>query len=75
MENFELVLKSRFPSVHDTRTARWGKALAKALAVRPWRSGRYENTGLLQAVGKLARVPEADAQAYGHLRPALEDLP
>ena len=75
VENFELVLKSRFPSVHDTKTARWGKALAKALAVRPWRSGRYENTGLLRAVGKLARIPEADAQAYGHLRPPTADLP
>ena len=32
VEDFELVLKSRFPSVHDRATRRWGKVVGRALA-------------------------------------------
>jgi hypothetical protein len=69
VSDFELVLKSRFPSVQDGRTAPWGKALARILARRRWSSGNYQNPSLLRAVRRLAtRVPD-DTQAYGHLRP------
>ena len=68
--DFEVVLKSRFPSVQDRRTAAWGKALGRMLARRRWSSGNYANPSLLRAVRRLAtRVPD-DTQAYGHLRPA-----
>jgi anaerobic magnesium-protoporphyrin IX monomethyl ester cyclase len=68
--DFETVLKSRFPSVHDTRTRGWGKAVARLLAAPRWASERYEDPRLLRRVRKWARLPEEDRQAYGHLRPA-----
>jgi hypothetical protein len=68
--DFEVVLKSRFPSVQDGKTAAWGKALGRILARRRWSSGNYANPSLLRTVRRLAtRVPD-DKQAYGHLRPA-----
>jgi hypothetical protein len=70
VEDFELVLKSRFPSVQDHRTAPWGKALGKLLARRRWDAGNYANPRALRTVRTWAqRVPD-DTQAYGHLRPA-----
>ena len=68
VENFELVLKSRFPSIHDQRTAPWGKAVGRVLARRAWSSGEYSRTRLLRKVMTLARREPPDAQAYGHLR-------
>jgi len=70
VEDFELVLKSRFPSIHDARTRKWGKALAKLLARRRWDAERYDNLGLLRRVRQWAALPHPDPQAYGHLRPA-----
>jgi radical SAM superfamily enzyme YgiQ (UPF0313 family) len=72
VEDFELVLKSRFPSIHDERTRRWGKALARLLARRRWNEGRYEDPALIRKIRRLARSKSArDArQLYGHLRPA-----
>jgi hypothetical protein len=68
--DFEIVLKSRFPSVQDGKTAGWGKALGRMLARRRWSSGDYANPKLLRTVRRLStRVPD-DTQAYGHLRPA-----
>ncbi|MBI2615403.1 MAG: B12-binding domain-containing radical SAM protein [Gemmatimonadetes bacterium] len=69
IEDFQLVLRSRFPSVHDLRTRRWGQEVARWLAARRWRSGRYGNPRLLRAVHRLAQMPAPDEQAYGHLRP------
>jgi radical SAM superfamily enzyme YgiQ (UPF0313 family) len=69
--DFELVLKSRFPSIHDTRTRAWGKALAKLLAARRWKQQSYDNPQLLRAIRRWARTAEDDRQEYGHLRPAL----
>jgi hypothetical protein len=69
VEDFELVLKSRFPSVHDRRTRRWGKVLAQLLARRRWSKGDYSNPRLLRAVRGWARIVPDDSQAYGHLRP------
>ena len=69
VEDFELVLKSRFPSVHDRHTRRWGKALGSVLAESRWRRGHYADPRLLQRVRTLARIAPDDAQAYGHLRP------
>jgi anaerobic magnesium-protoporphyrin IX monomethyl ester cyclase len=67
--DFDLVLSSRFPSLHDYRTAPWGKALGKMLARGRWGRADYKNPRALRTVRKLAeRLPE-DNQAYGHLRP------
>lgn len=68
-QDFELVLKSRFPSVHDCRTRAWGKALGQAAAWRRWEEGRFDDPHLLRQIRKLARVTPDDSQAYGHLRP------
>ncbi|HET6763849.1 MAG TPA: hypothetical protein VFH27_09250, partial [Longimicrobiaceae bacterium] len=70
VEDFELVLKSRFPSVHDHRTRGWGKAVARVLARGPWERGRYDAPRLLRTVRRLAQVAPDDRQAYGHLRAA-----
>jgi hypothetical protein len=70
VENFELVLKSRFPSINDRRTRSWGKALARMLARRRWDREDYSDPRLLRAVRRLARTTPDDAQAYGHLRPS-----
>ncbi len=68
-EDFELVLKSRFPSVHDRQTRGWGKLLGQAAAWRRWEQGTYDDPRLLRRIRKLARVVPDDTQAYGHLRP------
>jgi hypothetical protein len=73
LEDFTLVLTSRFPSLHDYRTRPWGKLLGRVLADRRWRTERYANPGLLRTVRRRARRVEDglahDPQAYGHLRP------
>lgn len=68
LEDFALVMASRYPSVHDYRTARWGKAVGRALARNRWRKGHYTNPRLLRTVRRWARG-QVDPQAYGHLRP------
>jgi len=70
VEDFELVLKSRFPSVHDRRTKDWGKALARVAAWRRWQTADYSDPRLLRRIRKLAEITPPDDQAYGHLRPA-----
>ena len=68
VEDFELVLKSRFPSVQDARTADWGKALGRLLSRRRWSAGEFSDPALLRTVRRWSqRVPD-DTQAYGHLR-------
>ncbi|HEU0054294.1 MAG TPA: radical SAM protein, partial [Longimicrobium sp.] len=69
VEDFRTVLESRFPSLHDTRTAPWGKALGRVLAARRWETGRFADPKLLRTVRRWARTEPADSQAYGHLRP------
>jgi hypothetical protein len=69
VEDFELVLKSRFPSVHDHRTSPWGKAVGQLLARRRWERGDYVNPLALRTVRRLAQREPEDTQAYGHLRP------
>ena len=68
VEDFELVLKSRFPSVHDRRTKPWGKTISRWLAEPRWRRGDYANPALLRSIRQLARMEPDDRQAYGHLR-------
>jgi hypothetical protein len=68
-QDFELVLKSRFPSVHDRKTRGWGKVLGQAAAWRRWEQGDYNNPRLLRHIRKLARITPDDNQLYGHLRP------
>jgi len=70
VEDFELVLKSRFPSVHDSKTRSWGKVAGRIAARRRWKREDYNNPGLLRRIRSLARIVPEDAQAYGHLRPA-----
>ena len=70
VEDFELVLKCRFPSLHDRRTRGWGKALGQTAAWRRWDRSDYANPRLLRQIRKLARITPDDRQAYGHLRPA-----
>jgi hypothetical protein len=72
VEGFELVLKSRFPSVHDRHTRGWGKALGSIAARRRWARERYDDPALLRGIRRVARIVPDDAQAYGHLRPAAE---
>jgi hypothetical protein len=69
VEDFELVLKSRFPSVHDRRTRAWGKVAARLLAAPRWSRGDYGDPVLLRRIRALARIIPDDAQLYGHLRP------
>jgi anaerobic magnesium-protoporphyrin IX monomethyl ester cyclase len=69
-QDFELVLKSRFPSVHDRQTRPWGKILGQAAAWGRWERSDYENPRLLRRIRKLARIVPDDTQAYGHLRPS-----
>jgi len=73
VEDFELVLKSRFPSVHDRRTRPWGKLAGRWLAETRWRRGEYADPRLLRRVREWARIEPDDKQAYGHLR--LEGVP
>ena len=68
VEDFALVLRSRFPSVNDHRTRTWGRVLGRYLARGAWERGRYENPRLLRAVRKWARKEPEDGQGYGHLR-------
>lgn len=68
VEDFELVLKSRFPSVHDRYTRRWGKLLGRWLATPRWRKGEFSHPYLLRKIRRMARSVPDDKQAYGHLR-------
>lgn len=68
VEDFELVLKSRFPSVHDRRTRDWGKLLGRVAARRRWSRGDYERPDLLRMIRRAASARPEDRQAYGHLR-------
>jgi hypothetical protein len=68
VEDFELVLKARFPSVHDRHTRGWGKVAGRWLAHSRWRSGRYADPKLLRRVRNFARRQPEDRQSYGHLR-------
>jgi radical SAM superfamily enzyme YgiQ (UPF0313 family) len=68
VRDFELVLKSRFPSVHDHRVQPWGKAVGRLIAHRRWARGEYDAPTVLRTVRRLARRETDDAQAYGHLR-------
>jgi radical SAM superfamily enzyme YgiQ (UPF0313 family) len=72
VEDFETVLKSRFPSVHDRRTRGWGKALGRLAARRRWDRQHYDDPRLLRAIRRAARIAPEDPQAYGHLREAAE---
>lgn len=66
--DFELVLRSRFPSVHDRRTRSWGRILGRILAARRWHRGDFDDPALLRAVRRRARIEPDDRQDYGHLR-------
>jgi len=70
VDDFEVVLKSRFPSAHDRLTRPWGKLVGQVLAMRRWQSGHFADPELLRRVRHLARRVPDDRQAYGHLRAA-----
>ena len=69
VQDFELVLRSRFPSINDRRTRPWGKAVGRLMAQRRWTRGDFHDPTLLRGVRRLAQREPDDAQAYGHLRP------
>ena len=75
VEDFEVVFRSRFPSVHDKRVRGWGRTLARMMARGRWERGDYDNPWALRAVRHLARRRPEDRQAYGHLRPSPADVP
>ena len=60
VEGFELVLKSRFPSVHDRHTRGWGKVLGNLAARRRWAREQYDNPALLQHIRHAARIVPDD---------------
>jgi radical SAM superfamily enzyme YgiQ (UPF0313 family) len=68
VQDFELVLRSRFPSVHDHRTRPWGKSLGRVMAHRRWARGDFDAPSALRTVRRLAQREPDDTQAYGHLR-------
>jgi hypothetical protein len=68
VENFELLLKSRFPSIHDKRTAPWGKWAGRFVARGRWAREDYSDPHLLRTIRQLASRRPDDRQAYGHLR-------
>lgn len=68
VQDFELVLRSRFPSVHDHRTRGWGKAVGRLMARRRWERGDFHHPSALREVRRLAQREPDDTQAYGHLR-------
>lgn len=70
VDDFELVLKSRFPSVQDYKTASWGKSVGQLLARRRWSKGEFSDPAVLRFVRKIAQRSPEDSQAYGHLREA-----
>lgn len=72
VDDFELVLRSRFPSRQDYRTRPWGRAAGRLLARRRWREGAFEEPRVLRAVRERAQAEPRDAQAYGHLRASAE---
>ena len=68
VQDFELVLRSRFPSVHDHRTLAWGKAVGRLMARRRWARGDFDAPRALRTIRRLAQRAPDDSQAYGHLR-------
>lgn len=75
VDDFELVLRSRFPSANDLGASRWPNRLAQALAVPRWAGGYYNNPSLLRRLRALSQGTPHDRQAYGHLRaPAAESM-
>lgn len=72
VEDFELVLKSRFPSVNDRATRGWGKAAGRLAAWQRWRRQDYANPTMLRRIRALASILPDDTQAYGHLRPEIQ---
>ena len=68
VDDFEIILKSRFPSVHDQRTRTWGKLLGRVASHQRWATARYEDPRLLRTIRHLARIVPDDRQLYGHLR-------
>jgi radical SAM superfamily enzyme YgiQ (UPF0313 family) len=68
VEDFQLVLRSRFPSMHDRRTQPWGRTLGRVLARRRWERADYTEPRMLRTVRRLARIEPDDNQDYGHLR-------
>ena len=69
MEDFELVLKSRFPSVNDYRIRPWGRSLSRLMARRRWSRANYDDPRALRTLRRLAEHVPHDSQLYGHLRP------
>ncbi len=72
VDDFTLVMRSRFPSLQDARTPAGGKALGRVLARRRWNRGDFADPQMLRFVRQLAMRRPDDRQEYGHLRPPVE---
>ena len=68
VEDFVLVLKSRYPSVHDKRTRVLGQGAGTALAQGPWRSGRVRPHAPSRR--RATHGPEAAGRSPGLRTPA-----
>ncbi len=75
VDDFTLVLKSRFPPLQDGRTSAWGKALGRVLARRRWERGNFDDPALLRLLSRLTKGRADERQEYGHLRPASRARP
>ncbi|MCG8604651.1 methyltransferase domain-containing protein, partial [bacterium] len=69
VEDFQLILESRYPSVRDPHSGGLGRGLVERVARRRWDKGNFKSPSLLRAARKLARLMPENRQAYGHLRP------
>jgi hypothetical protein len=68
VDNFEVLLKSRFPSAHERLARPWAKVAGQILALGRWRSEDYSDPRLLRRLRQIAVGMPDDRQAYGHLR-------
>ena len=56
IDNFELVINSRWPTVQDIHLPRWSRALLKSLSSWRYAVGAYDFPAELRAAQKLVRL-------------------
>jgi radical SAM superfamily enzyme YgiQ (UPF0313 family)/SAM-dependent methyltransferase len=68
VEDFQLILESRYPSVRGSHRDGLGQSFVKRVARRYWDNGNFKRPNLLRAARTLVRLVPEDRRAYGHLR-------
>jgi radical SAM superfamily enzyme YgiQ (UPF0313 family) len=63
VRDFATVLGCRFPTVQDTSTPRWGKALLSGLASWRWAAGAYSRPAELEVARRLVRPRDPAAES------------